>query len=303
MIIRERNGALRTLFAIRGSILPKILPQIAAMFALGAAVAAARSIGLIDPGPGGVAPMALLGLALSVFLGFCNNAAYERWWEARKQWGRLITEIRALLQAGACFLPPEHPARRALGQHAMAFAHALRGALRREDPRAEIAGALEKADADAVLSANNPPAAILMRMAERIGDCRRENLLDIAGAKALDERLSGLAATQAACERIAGTPLPFAYTLLLQRTAYLYCLLLPFALVGAAGWATPVLTAIVAYTLFGLDALSEELEDPFGEAPNDLALDAMCRTIEISVCEAFGDTPPEPLTPIGYRLS
>ncbi len=113
MIIRERSGGLRTLVAIRGSIVPKILPQIATMFALGAVVAMARSIEWVNPGSEGVAPMALLGLALSIFLGFRNYAAYGRSWEARKQWGLLITEIRALLQAGTCFLPSERPARRA----------------------------------------------------------------------------------------------------------------------------------------------------------------------------------------------
>ena len=100
------------------------------------------------------------------------------------------------------------------------------------------------------------------------------------------------AAIQAGCERVAGTPLPFAYTLLLQRTAYIVCLLLPIGLVSAAGWATPLFTALIAYTFFGLDALSEELEDPFGLEPNDLALDGLCRVCEISVFEALGEPAP-----------
>lgn len=97
---------------------------------------------------------------------------------------------------------------------------------------------------------------------------------------------------QAGCERIMGTPLPFAYTLLLQRTAYVFCLLLPFGLVSSTGWGTPLFTAVVAYTFFGLDALSEELEDPFGSKANDLALDGLCRVREISVFEALAETPP-----------
>ncbi|MGB5831381.1 MAG: bestrophin family ion channel [Thiohalocapsa sp.] len=35
-----------------------------------------------------LAPFTLLGVALSIFLGFRNNAAHVRWWEARKQWGK-----------------------------------------------------------------------------------------------------------------------------------------------------------------------------------------------------------------------
>jgi putative membrane protein len=83
------------------------------------------------------------------------------------------------------------------------------------------------------------------------------------------------------------------YTLLLQRTAHIFCLLLPFGLASSAGWATPPFTALIAYTFFSLDALSEELEDPFGTEPNDLALDGLCRVCEISVFEALGETPPK----------
>ena len=34
-------------------------------------------------------PFAVFGVALSLFLGFRNNAAYDRWWEARRLWGGL----------------------------------------------------------------------------------------------------------------------------------------------------------------------------------------------------------------------
>jgi putative membrane protein len=108
----------------------------------------------------------------------------------------------------------------------------------------------------------------------------------------------------AACERIHGTPIPFSYSLLLHRTAYLYCVLLPFGLVDAIGDLTPLVTALVAYTFFGLDALGDEIEEPFGTADHDLPLDAICRTIEIDLRMALGDTAlPPPLLPVDYRLS
>ncbi|WP_231378446.1 bestrophin family ion channel [Bordetella sp. FB-8] len=40
------------------------------------------------------------------------------------------------------------------------------------------------------------------------------------------QRVAACAAVQAACERIHNTPAPFAYSLLLHRTAWLFCLLL-----------------------------------------------------------------------------
>ena len=84
------------------------------------------------------------------------------------------------------------------------------------------------------------------------------------GYRILDERLSQIAASAGRLRAHHGHAAAFAYTLLLQRTAYIFCLLLPFGLASTAGWATPLFTALIAYTFFGLDALSEELEDPFG---------------------------------------
>ncbi len=69
-----------------------------------------------------------------------------------------------------------------------------------------------------------------------------------------------------------------------------------------SGWATPLLTALIAYTFFGLDALSEELEDPFGFEANDLALDALCRICEISVMDALGEEAPPMLRAEDFYL-
>lgn len=133
--------------------------------------------------------------------------------------------------------------------------------------------------------------------------CRHEGRVDAMRGVQLDATLSGLTAAAAGCERIKHTPLPFAYSLLLHRTAYLYCFLLPFGLVDSIGVMTPLVAAIVAYTFFGLDALGDELEDPFGEQANDLPLDAICRGIEIELRQALGDADtPAPLQPVDYLL-
>ncbi len=42
----------------------------------------------------------------------------------------------------------------------------------------------------------------------------------------LNDRLNDISAVLAGCERIAYTPIPFAYTLILHRTVYLFCIML-----------------------------------------------------------------------------
>lgn len=126
-------------------------------------------------------------------------------------------------------------------------------------------------------------------MGLKLGTCRDKNLLSDFLIQSIDEHITSMAVVQASCERIKNTPLPFAYRLLVQRTVYLYCIILPFGLVDSQGLATPLFSAIEAYTFFGLDALSEELEKPFGLSFNDLPLHAMTRSVEISLLEMMGE--------------
>lgn len=220
-----------------------------------------------------------------------TNAAYDRWWEARKLWGQLVFDIRNLARASTGLIENRAELRGFL-MEAIAFCHFLRGLLRRVDATSD-ARAFIGDEAESAARAANPPDAMVRRMGERAAALYKSGAIDVMGYRILDERLAEIAAAQAGCERIMGTPLPFAYTLLLQRTAYIFCLLLPFGLASTAGWATPLFTALIAYTFFGLDALSEELEDPFGTEANDLALDGLCRDCEISVFEALGEAPPK----------
>ena len=299
MIIRHRTSFLKLFFVMRGSIVPRILPQILGFALYGAAVTFLIQRFLPAVESLSVAPFALVTVTLSIYLGFRNSAAYERWWEGRKLWGQLVYEIRNLARAATALLP-EPAAHRPLLMDSLAFCHLLRGALRKTDAVADAQRFL--ADADAGLAKAGAGAAV-RRMGRRLADARADGALDMMGFRILDERLAAIAAIQAGCERIATTPLPFAYTLLLHRTAYIVCLLLPFGLVSAIGWATPLFTGIIAYTFFGLDALSEELEDPFGREANDLPLDALCRICEISVMEALGEPAPPPLGATDYYLS
>ena len=47
---------------------------------------------------------------------------------------------------------------------------------------------------------------------------------------------------------------------------------------------------MVSYTFFGLDAIGEEIANPFEAQEHDLPLDAMSRTIEINLREQMGET-------------
>jgi ion channel-forming bestrophin family protein len=298
MIVRPRPSLLQLFFITRGSIVPRIAPQIVCFTLYAAAIVAAERHFDWHFGSYGLAPFTLLGVTLSIYLVFRNNAAYDRWWEGRKLWGQLVFDIRNFSRATLALLPAGGHARPLLMQ-AAAFCHLLRAHLRNIDASAE-ARRFAGADIEPALASSNKADGVIRIMGLRISALKDAGSIDPMGFRILDERLGSLAAVQAGCERIAGTPLPFAYTLLLHRSAYLFCLMLPFGLADSAGWYTCLFTAFIAYSFFGLDALSEELEEPFGMAPNDLPLDALCRVCEISLYEALGEVPPKPLAADHY---
>lgn len=296
MIVRDKPGAWQLLFALRGSVLPHIAGTLIffAVWSVALVWVDAHMIGLAHLGS---SPFALLGVALSLFLGFRNNAAYDRWWEARKLWGGLIADTRSLAREADLFLPAGDGRDRLL-RLMRAFLHLHRARLRRLSAdgsarnNAWLAGLGEDAGPDEALTAMN---GILSR-AYAAGD------LDGFGARSLSQRLSGIALAQAGCERIQASPLPYVYSLLVFRTAWLYCLLLPLALLETAGWWSPVFTLIVAYTFFGLAEVTEELAHPFALTGNGLPLDALCRVAEISLAPHLGEPAPPPLAPVAFRL-
>lgn len=295
MIVRDKPGLLELMFAIRGSVLPRILPRI--LFATGFAALVVWIDGALLRLPHtNAAPFAVFGLALSLFLGFRNNAAYDRWWEGRRLWGGLVADMRSLGREVEMYLPDPEARQRAL-RLALAFLHLHRLHLRRM-PDDGSAGRWA-ADSTAFAEAHHPPCAALNTLNRHLA----ETAPDGFARRALAERLASMSLAQAGCERIATTPLPFVYSLLVFRTTYLYCLLIPFALLEGAGWMAPLFSAIIAYVFFGLAEVTEELAHPFGETVNGLPLDAMCRTVERSLAPHLGEDVPEARVPVGYYLS
>jgi putative membrane protein len=306
MVVRARPGLFAILFTLRGSILPQVAPKVLGITAMAVVVVAAeRRWPEAFPITAGIGPFTLIGLALSIFLSFRNGACYDRWWEARRAWGALIVETRGIARLLGALLPgPEHDAVRTRSLRRLAaFAHALHAHLRGGNEASAAAPWLGVAEAEALVRHPTPADSVLGWLTADFAQAYRSGALTDVLFGALDTKVTALAQAQVVCERILNTPLPFAYTLLLYRTAWLYCLLLPFGLAGSLGWVTPLAVALVAYTFFGLDALGDELEEPFGTAPNDLPLDAMLHTIDGIVLNALGEPAPPPLKPEGYLLT
>lgn len=314
MIVRNRPSGLRMFLLLRGSILPRILPSLLINTAIATLVTLSHGDLFALKITLTTIPFTLIGLPLAIFLGFRNNVAYDRFWEARKLWGELVHKSRSLSRQCQSLITHSEVAQAGLGlsdvrvrmiYRAIAYAHALRHQLRDVTTASvELKPLLLAPEWQQMVKSSNQSDFLMLRMGQDLGLCLKEGRIDSCLASSIDATLSAMTAAAAGCERIKSTPMPFSYTLLLHRTAYLYCFLLPFGLVDSIGFMTPFVVAIVAYTFFGLDALGDEIEEPFGTDSNDLPLDAICRTIEINLRESLCDEEiPLPMLPVHYCLT
>jgi putative membrane protein len=305
MIVRERPSGLRLYFIFKGSILQSIRWQLVSTMLVAAAVTLTHGMLFAIKITMTPIPFSLIGLALAIFPGFRNTPSYERYWEGRKLWGELVITCRTVTRQMQTFVTGSgaDEACRRMAYRSAAFAHALRHHLRGSGPEQDVCTLLTAEElASFALYFEGSPADV-RRMAADLRGMVGDRALGQLFAARMDETLTSFASILAGCERIKQTPIPFCYTLLVHRTAYLYCFMLPFGLVDSIGFMTPLVVGLISYTCFGLDALGDEIEEPFGTLPNDLPLAGICRSIEISVREALGEEKlPEALDPVDFCI-
>ena len=292
MIIRPRHHWFRLLFVWRGSVLPDIAGRLLLVLLVSVLAVLSRDwwMGAHADSALSIPPFTLMGVALAIFLGFRNSVSYERFWEARKQWGGLLVAARTLVrQTGSATVGADRADMLLkVVRGVSAFAYALKHQLRQTDASHDLGLRLDAALLAEVSVARFQPQIILRSLGDWMADAGRQGRLSEMQLLAIDKTLNVLADTSGACERIASTPIPYTYRVLMTRTVMVYCLLLPIGLATSIGWLTPLIATFVAYTFLALEIIGEQIEEPFGTEPNDLALDAMCHTIELSVCEMIG---------------
>ncbi|MTV12237.1 MULTISPECIES: bestrophin family protein [Bradyrhizobium] len=298
MIVRSKPGFWDVAFAVNGSILPRIALHLVAIALISvlAVFAAMEHPGIFARIS--AVPFTLIGIALSVFMSFRNSTCYARWWEGRELWGKLIIACRSFARQTSTL---EDDDRRVLLRGLCGFCSGLTARLRGDD---EVAAIKPWSEIDAASGGPNPTNAVLNQIGLYCLMLMKRDRIDPIHYAVLEGQLTALSDVQGGCERIASTPVPFAYSLLLHRTALIFCVTLPFALAGSLDWWTLLPVLLVAYTFFGLDALGHQLEVPFGLEPNALPLDAMRRALEREMLALLGERDlPAPIEPLQNVLT
>lgn len=249
-----------------------------------------------------VTPVAVVGGAIGIFVSFRTNSSYDRWWEGRKLWGRLINTSRHFTTQVLTYLPSEDAEQqpplpsalqRELVRRHIAYVHALRVLLRSQslaDDR-EFIEFLSDKEAARTIAESNPTHALLhtqMRLLVGENDAGR---LEALRLQSFDESIRALLDIQGGCERIMKTPFPRSYGFIAERLIQAYGVLLPLGLVGniSNDWIAIPLTILVCLSFMLISEVGRVLEDPFTTFWPALPLSALSKTIEINLRQRLGE--------------
>ena len=240
----------------------------------------------------------ILASALGFLMVFRTNAAYSKWWEARTTWGVVNNSTRSLIARAPSVMRAD--AYRRLLTQLVAFAVCLKNHLRGvRTLRVELGELLPYDELIAPLDERaNPPLAVVHALAATVRDgLKTKTSADalIAGPAFLQfsTLLDSLAAAVGACERIKSTRTPFGYVSALRCFLLLWLYTMPFALVGAYGLVAVVAASLVGFLFLGLEQMALEIEQPFGDDPDDLPLEDFCLAIEQSCLDFLERAPPD----------
>ncbi len=267
-------------------------------------------------------PVATIGTAVAFYVGFKNNQAYDRLWEARRLWGGITNTSRTLAASFISLVEDKDKQRAFLLRH-IAYINILRLQLRktipwatnREDYHKQYVSASEEIkEFDSAIAAlfeklgkkeifekvkgkGNIASYTLKVQVDVLTKLKRENVLNDYEHSDLTKLLGELYNHQGGCERIKTTPLFRQYSLFSRIFVKMFIFLLPFALINEMSklgdhgiWLTIPFSVLISWVFMTMEQIGEASENPFDNGSIDIPISTICRNIEIDILEMLGDT-------------
>ena len=250
-------------------------------------------------------PSGIIGTALAFLIGFRNNTAYDRWWEGRKIWGKLVNDSRHFGLKVISFLSNKwneelteeeiRSVQKRLVYRHIGFVWAVNKHLRKLEWESTISPFLSKEEVEYLKDEQHIPFGILKNQAIDIKALFEQNYFDDFKHISFDDIMENFNDALGKSERIKNTVFPMQYNWYMQYALWVFLLLLPFTLAGHLGvWFFP-LSMLIGYVFILLEYLGRQIENPFENHPSDTPIDSLSRTIEINLRELLGekDLPPK----------
>lgn len=217
----------------------------------------------------------LLGIVVSIFIGFRNSNAYARWWEARTLWGQIVGNARSMSNALTAVGAPTPETdlvtdrmRRRQARHAWQLAAELGG-----KPAGPAVAALTPEDPAAASTGD-----LLARQAADIGEMTRADMTDAQGRTVLVNLNTAQANAAGGLERIRRQPIPRYYDLFIRGLAWFFAVLVCTRL-DAGGHDKPlgIAVSVLIMALFIVaERLGRLLEEPMSDNVFGLPMEGFC---------------------------
>ncbi len=267
-------------------------------------------------------PISVLSITVAFYLGFKNNASYDRTWEARKVWGGIVNNSRTFGVAVSTFLKGENAEtlKKEIIHRHIAWLTALRYQLRLEKEwehteyrvkgkylpaiaeqyfhklEGETRAILCEEEINVIKGKTNLAAQILHRLGVRLQELKEKGNIDEFPHLEFHKLISEFYADQGRSERIKNFPFPRQYASVAFWMTIIFSILTPFGLLNMfhdlkshTVWLTVPFSGLIIWVFFLMEMIGDFSENPFEGTYNDVPITSISRGIEIDLREMLGE--------------
>lgn len=232
----------------------------------------------------------LLGTVISLLLAFKSNQAYDRWWEARTLWGRIVNDSRTLTRQLLTFIDTaadedERAFCERMAKRQIAWNYSLSRSLRNQDPMSGLEKYLTAEDLEYISKYSNVPVALLKLQGSDLRNAYKLGWINEYQQVEIDKTLTRFSDEMGGCERIKNTIFPSTYSVYIHFSVLLFVLLLPFGLIEYFGIVEIPLVIAISSSFFLIEKMAIHLQDPFENKPTDTPTTALSQTIERDIMQ------------------
>lgn len=237
----------------------------------------------------------ILGPALAFFIGFNNNQAYDRWWEARKIWGSLVNDSRTWarqliyypIDGDNKFREELHLIiKRTVHRH-IAFLYALKENLRGETNK-DYRKYISKEESELVERESNIHNAILNQQSKDLNDIYARGWVDGFKFTEMNKMIVGFSNEMGKSERIKNTVFPTTYNYYTRFFIWFLVIATVMVLANLTGAWSILFGTLIGYVFLTTHKIGQAILNPFEPIPSEISLDQITRTIEINLLKTLG---------------
>lgn len=234
----------------------------------------------------------ILGTALAFFIGFNNNQAYDRWWEARKVWGEIVNDSRSYARQ-LLYYTKNDPndaqnkwspqVEQAIKRH-IAWLYALNEFLR-DNSEKKYHAYLSQEDIDYIEGQSNKHNALLNLQTKELENLYAKGLIDGFRFMQLSGILTRFSDTMGKSERIKKTVFPTIYGFYTYLFIWVFIVTVTVVSEESLGIWAILVGMLIGYVFLTTHKIGKSLVNPFDNIPSSVPINQITRSIEINLLE------------------